>query len=113
MRRQVALVCVAVLGALLPAAGASADEPSTKIEESSPIAQLQAIGIPFKCHKLHELGSVNSRDETDPNEVEYINSGDIRDIDLPPLPKGCWTILPQFRLNNIRAYRKALTLKKL
>lgn len=74
MRRQAALVCLAVLAVLLPSSGASADEP--KIEESSPIAQLRAIGFPFECHKLHELGSVDSRDETDPDEVEYINLGD-------------------------------------
>ena len=104
MRRSV-LVCLAALGFLCPAAAANADEPVTTIEESSPIAQLRTTAFPFECHRLHESGNVDSRDETDPAEVEYISYGLTRSPrgDLPSLPEKVFDIFPRFpKLRSIR-----------
>ena len=69
------------------------------------MVRLQALAVPYECHKLLESGNVDARDVTDAAEVEYITLGKIeggRD-DLPPLPKEAFDVLLQFpKLRSIR-----------
>lgn len=96
---------LAVLGVLLLAGAAAADEPVGKFTESELFGQLQALRIPFECHRLNDDGQVDSGDVSDAAEVDYIQFGQAASTrgDLPPLPEKLFDIFPRFP--NLKAIR--------
>ena len=95
-------VGVLVLVVLGSPGALAADELGDAEGKGGPIAQLQAMGIHFECKRLRGLdsagGSIDPREVTDDENVEYVRLGRTRDSpgELRPLPEEVFDILPQF-----------------